>query len=319
MERSINFCTLTADISSEFEKTNSKLKKQYLLENIKKYHEITAHIIGKKGTFGTGYPFYALGPHLKGDLPIIDEQLRYNNELISAAAGCKYSNWTCAHCLSENGTKMPDLKTICKTCHKMDDSLKPRKLINRLPDIDLWIVCNKDQVEETKRLLTQLFKEHNMIPSDIDPVHTIEEVGEIVNDIKRGIMPNKWLPLDTHIIDYETFIKLIEQLPQVLLEAKKTGKIPYLPIHPFSLRKKWQQDDEPYNFVQDFLLSLTDFNFEPTLKAALEETRKILAKTYTIDELYEIMLSSGPESVVRRQKTKQLQLCFKERIQSWKK
>ena len=56
-----------------------------------------------------------------------------------------------------------------------------------------------------------------------------------------------------------------------------------------------------------------------TLKGALEETRKILAKTYTIDELYEIMLSSGPESVVRRQKTKQLEQCFRERIQSWKK
>ena len=319
MERNINFCIRTANISTEFEKTNTELKKQYLLENINKYHEITSQISGNKGTFGTGYPFYALGTHLAGSLPIIEEQLRYNDELISAVAGCPYTNWTCAHCLGENGTKMPDLKTICKPCPHMIDELKPRKLINRLPDIDLWIVCDKSQIEETKKLLTQLFKEHNMIPSDIDPVHTIEEVGEIIEDIKRGIMPNKWLPLDTHIIDYETFIKLIEQLPQVLLEAKKTGKIPYLPIHPYSLRKKWQQDDEPYNFVQDFLLSLTDFDFEPTLKGALEETRKILAKTYTIDELYEIMLSSGPESVVRRQKTKQLELCFRERIQSWKK
>ena len=319
MERNINFCVKTANISSEFETTNTELKRQYLLENIKKYHEVTSQINCSKGTFGTGYPFYALGSHLEGTLPIIDEQLRYNNELISTATGCHYTNWTCAHCLSENGTKMPDLKTICKPCSHMDDALKPRKLINRLPDIDLWIVCPKDKVEETKIKLLELFTQQNMIPSDIDPVNTIEEVEEIVEDIKNGIMPTKWLPLDTHIIDYETFIDLINQLPQVLIEAKKTGKIPYLPIHPYSLRKKWQQDDEPYNFVQDFLLSLTDFNFEPTLKGALEETRKILAKTYTIDELYEIMLSSGPESVVRRQKTKQLELCFRERIQSWKK
>ena len=319
MEKKIDFCITTANISTEFEKTNTELKRRYLLENIKKYHEVTSQIIGNKGTFGTGYPFYVLGHHLEGSLPIIDEQIRYNNELICAATSCHYANWNCALCLSQNGPTMPDLKTICKPCHNMDDQLKPRKLINRLPDIDLWLVCENDKVEEAKKLLVDLFTQQGMIPSDIDPVHTIEELGEITEDLKKGIMPSKWLPLDTHIIDYNTFISLINQLPQVLLEAKKTGKIPYLPIHPYSLRKKWQQDDEPYNFVQDFLLSLTDFNFEPTLKGALEETRRIIAKTYTIDELYEIMLSAGPESVVRRQKTKQLELCFKERIKSWKK
>ena len=319
MERDISFCIKTANISTEFEKTNTELKRKYLLANIKKYHEVTSQISCNKGTFGTGYPFYALSGDLTGTLPIIDEQLRYNNDLISAATGCTYSKWICAHCLSKNGTKMPDLKTICKPCQQMDDELKPRKLINRLPDIDLWIVCPKDKIEETKIKLLELFQSQNMIPSDINPVQTIEDVAEIVDNISQGIMPKKWLPLDTHIIDYETLIALIKQLPQILLEAKQTGQIPYLPIHPYSLRKKWQQDDQPYNFVQDFLLSLTDFNFEPTLKGALEETRKILAKTYTIDELYEIMLSSGPESVVRRQKTKQLEQCFRERIQSWKK
>lgn len=318
MAKNINFCVKTANISTDFEITNTELKRQYLLANINKYHEITSQITSNKGTFGTGYPFYALGTNLEGTLPIINEQLRYNNELISAVAGCSYTSWTCAHCLKENSTKMPDLKTICKPCTNMDDALKPRKLINRLPDIDLWIICPKDKVEKTKIQLVELFKKQNMIPSDIDPVHTIEEVEEIVDNLKKNIMPTKWLPLDTHIIDYETFIELINKLPQILIETKKKGKIPYLPIHPYSLRKQWQQDDEPYNFVQDFLLSLTDFGFEPTLKGVLEETRKIIAKTYTIEELYEIMLSSGPESVVRRQQTKQLQSCFQERIKSWK-
>ena len=319
MKRSIDFCIKTANISTDFEKTNTELKREYLISNINQYHQITSQISCNKGTFGTGYPFYALNSQLKGKLPIINEQIRYNNELISAVTGCTYTTWTCAHCIKENGTKMPDLKTICKPCSQMDNALKPRKLINRLPDIDLWLVCPKSQVEETKIKLIELFKEQNMIPSDIDPVQTIEDVEEIVNDITQGLMPSKWLPLDTHIIDYETFIELIKKLPQILIDAKKTNKIPYLPIHPQSLRKQWQQDDEPYNFVQDFLLSLTDFNFEPTLKGALEETRKIIAKTYTIDELYEIMLSSGPESVVRRHETQQLQLCFQERIKSWKK
>ena len=319
MERNIDFCVQTANISTEFEKTNTELKRLYLLENIKKYHEITSNIEYSKGTFGTGYPFYVLGKNLEGTLPVIDEQIRYNNELISAVAGCHYSNWKCAHCLSENGITMPDLKTICIPCQNMDNALKPRKLINRLPDIDLWIVCPKDRVEETKERLSLLFASQDMIPSDINPVHTIEDVAEITEDLKKGIMPSKWLPLDTHIIDYETLYKLINKLPEILKTAKESGEIPYLPIHPFSLRKKWQQDDQPYNFVQDFLLSLTEYDFEPNLKTALERTREILANTYTIEELYAIMLACGPESVVRRQQTKQLELCFKERIQSWKK
>ena len=220
--------------------------------------------------------------------------------------------------LKYNGRVMPDLKTICRTCKQMDDTLKPRKIINSMPDIDLWIVCENGKIEETKEKLLYLFASSQMTPSDINPVQTIEDIGEITSDLKAGIIPRKWLPLDTHIIDYDTFYTLIEQLPAIIEEAKRTGKIPYLPIHPFSLRKKWQQDDEPYNFVQDFLLSLTDFDFEINLKQVLEKTREILAKTYTIDELYEIMLSSGPESVVRRQKTKQLESSFKERIKSWK-
>ena len=30
---------------------------------------------------------------------------------------------------------MPDLKRICKPCPQVKDSIKPRKVINRLPDV----------------------------------------------------------------------------------------------------------------------------------------------------------------------------------------
>lgn len=318
MEKDITYCCEVANISTEFELLNTTLKKEYLLKNILKYNSIASQINGNKGTFCTGYPFYVLSPTLEGDLPIINEQLRYNEELIKIATGCKYSKWTCAHCLSTKGSTMPDLKTICKTCPNMDDGLKPRKIINRLPDIDFWLVCEDHRVEEAKLLLESLFKENNMYPSDINPLKTIDELKTITKDLKNDTMPSKYLPLDVHIINYSTFLKLIEKVPEVLINAKNNNKTPYLPIHPFSLRKKWQQDDEPYNFIQDYLLSITDFNFEPTLKNILTITRTIIANTYTIDELYEIMLSSGPESVVRRHQTKELKLRFEERIKSWK-
>lgn len=36
---------------------------------------------GFKGAFGTGYPFYAIGSNMQYSYPIIEEQIRYNDEL----------------------------------------------------------------------------------------------------------------------------------------------------------------------------------------------------------------------------------------------
>ena len=38
----------------------------------------------------------------------------------------------------------------------MLDSLKPRKLINRLPDLDMWIVCKDGKVEVAQEELTNV-------------------------------------------------------------------------------------------------------------------------------------------------------------------
>lgn len=319
MEKTINICREAAQISNEYEKNNTGLKKEYIIRNIMLYNSMAEMVSGYKGSFGTGYPFYVLNKGFKGDLPVIDEQLRYNEELIKAVENSKYTTWTCAECLSKNGTTMPDLKQICKTCPNMDNALKPRKVINRLPDIDMWMVCEDSYVQEVMEKLINLFNENNMQPSDINPLQTIMDIKEITECLKNGIMPEKMLPADAHIINYSTLHSLIEQVPFTIKHSLEEGNIPYLPIHPLSYRKKWQYDDAAYNFIHDFLSSLTEFSFEGDLQQLLDETRNIVASEYSFEQLYNILLTTGPESVERRHKTLQLKTAFKGRIDSWKK
>jgi len=319
MEKTIEFLIEAAEASNDIEKTNTELKRKYLIRHVMIYNYIVRMINGNRGSFGTGYPFYALGENLTGNLPIIDEQLRYNNELINAVEQSEYSTWNCAECLAQNSESMPDLKQICKPCPNMDDALKPRKIINRLLDIDMWMVCNKKDIESAKEQLIMLFDAYNLQTSDNDPVQTIINVTRISKLLKEGISPDILLPLDAHIIDYETLYSLIEKVPEIIYNAHTTGKVPYLPIHPLSYRKTWQYDDTAYNFVHDYLSSFTPYNFDEELRMLLEQTRNEIANDYSFEELYECLLRTGPESVLRRHRTLELKNRFKERVNSWKK
>ncbi len=314
---SINICINAAMASTDFERSNSELKKLYLLKNILFYNDVTKSVDGNCGTFGTGYPFYALNNNFDGQLPVIEEQIRYNNELISAAAGSKCNSWNCSNCLQQKGHMMPDLKQVCKTCKNMDDALKPRKVINRLPDIDMWMVCDTSCITDAKKKLTLLFKENGMKPSDINPIETLEDIFSISEDIKNGKMPSKKLPLDSHIIDYNVLFSLIERVPYVIKKATENWEIPYLAIHPLSYRKKWQYDDMPYNFIHDYLSSLTEFGFKDELKDILIQTRRELVSIYTPEQLYNYLVLCGPASVARRHETKELKKVFEERISLW--
>lgn len=318
MEQPITICSKVAEISTEFEQNNSELKRLYYLNNIIHFNHIVSQINGNYGSFGTGYPFYALGKNLEGQLPVIFEQIRYNNELLDAVDISAHKFWNCASCLEEKGHEMLDLKSICKPCPNMDDALKPRKIINRLPDIDMWMICDKLQVIDASRQLTKLFSEGNMHTSDINPLQTIFDMDEINESLKSGKMPQKFLPIDAHIIDYRTLSQLIEQIPYVLKQASNTNNIPFLPIHPLSFRKIWQYDDTAYNFVHDFLSSLTEYNLEENLQQLLTQIRDEIAKSYSFDELYNYLIASGPESVLKRHRTLELKNRFKERVESWK-
>ena len=315
------------EASTIFEQTNTDLKKAYLLKYIDLYNSIVSDLPSFKGAFGTGYPFYALGKNLQGKLPIIEEQLRYNNELLKSMQNyvakkrcCENcdSNWPCESCLEENCKEMPDLKKVCKKCPVTPKQLKPRKVINRLPDIDLWMVVEDGYEDITKKKLIELFEKYNLHTSDVDPIKTINEVYQISTELKNGIMPTKHIPLDSHIITHSELYSLINMVLPTMIKATEEHKIPYLPILPESLRKKWQHDDEAYNFIHDFLYALTEYEFESDLRDSLRRTRRSLVQAYDNDELEKIAIITGAEPVKRRQQEPVLRLRFKERVNLWK-
>lgn len=306
------------EASNTYEYANNDTKRKYLIQIIMLYNSIVSELEGYRGSFGTGYPFYALKSDMTGELPIIQEQIRYNNQLLEDAKKCNCTSWECEKCLRVNGSKMADIKEVCKPCQKVDNSVKPRKLINRLPDMDLWMVCDQDKIEDSKTRLIEEFKKNNMRTSDVDPVRTIKETYNIANQLANEKMPKKMVPIDTHIIDYQTLLSLIEQVPEALKKASMDGTIPYLEIWPVSYRKTWQHDDQPYNFVHDFLHSMSPYNFDGNLREELERARSIVSKLYTIEQLYSFMIKTGPDSVLRRHETPVLKKRFEERVTEWK-
>lgn len=313
----MNICEVAANASTMYEMNNSKLKKDYIFKNIDLINLIMFRTSGFCGSFGTGYPFYALNETISDNLPIIQEQIRYNNELKDNANGLL--EWVCEDCLKSNGANMPDLKQICKPCPEINNSLKPRKVINRLPDIDMWMICEDDKIESAKVELNKKFEDLHLHTSDVDPVLTIYEMKKIAEEISNGIMPCEWLPIDIHIIEYSKFAYLLDNVPLVLLDSFERKKIPYLPIHPISLRKVWQYDDTAYNFVMDYLFSLTPFNFTSKLEAKLMYSRKIISSIFGPDQLMDMLVLTMMDSARRRFETVELKECYKERIKSWKK
>lgn len=313
----MNSCIKAVNASNRFENENSELKRQYIILNIETIKKIMKLVPGYCGCFGTGYPFYALN-NLEGTLPIINEQIRYNEELLTELENNDL-NWECESCLAENISQMPDLKRICKPCPKIPDSLKPRKVINRLPDVDMWLICADDKMEEAKDILVKIFNALDMHPSDIDPLKTIDDVSSIAEDIYQGKMPKKLLPLDIHIIEYSKFNELVNNIPITISLAYYSGSAPYLPIHPISLRKDWQYDDTAYNFVLDFLYSLTPFDWNENLLKKLIYTRTLIGKTFSKEELFEILNMVSSDAVKRRFETPQLKRLYERRIESWKK
>lgn len=315
---SMDYCQKAVEASTIFEVNNTELKRLYILENINKFNNMAKLVSNSNGTFGTGYPFYVLNSNLEGELPVIEEQLRYNNELLERIKESNKIIWLCGKCLEERGETLPDLKQICKPCPRIDSELKPRKIINRLPDIDMWIVSSKNNVEQTKEEMTKLFSDFDLYPSDINPIRTMQDIINISGDIERGIMPNRNLPLDAHIIDKETLISLIENVPKTL-EESVSENTPYLPIHPQSYRKKWQYDDEAYNFIYDYLSAFTPFNCDCDIMEALVDSRERVTRDFTNDELFKFLYSSATTANKRRFESKSLRKVFNERVETWRK
>ena len=86
---------ITEKTSTDFEQVNSELKRKYLIWNIETFNMVVSKVGVNRGSFGTGYPFYALNQDLKGTIPIIEEQIRYNRILVRDGIRIQKSIWKC--------------------------------------------------------------------------------------------------------------------------------------------------------------------------------------------------------------------------------
>ena len=172
--------------STDFEEANNGMKRKYLLWNIEAFNTMAKYVKASCGTFGTGYPFYALDQDKHGKLPIIPEQIRYNRQLVKDGLPYQKSIWECQSCIrGENYETMTDLKIICKPCPRMPNELKPRKIINRLPDLDMWLVSKDDMVKFAQEQLTGLLNKYDMRTSDQNPLLSIDELIKIAKDLQN--------------------------------------------------------------------------------------------------------------------------------------
>jgi hypothetical protein len=309
----IQIVEIVARLSSMYELENTALKKAYTqheIELIKNVFKLSKYY---RGTFGTGYPFYAVGEDMSHNLPIILEQLRYNNELIEQCRKQDTILWACLNCLEERIDDFPNLKIYCKYCIDSPNELKPRKVINRIPDLDIWCVAGKGTTIKICEELSPLLEQATLTTSDVNPLQTFKDLKEIVMELQSGKMPTKHLPIDIHVVEEEILNHLIEMVPGSI----GTGNLDLL-IYPYSLRKDWNYEAEGYNFIQDFLGSFSDLGLPSETQKKLCESRNKLAKRYSVDELYAILMETATDSTKRRYETVQLQEVFKEKVKKWK-
>lgn len=181
-------------------------------------------------------------------------------------------------------------------------------------------MCDEKQIKKIQEPLRERLYKSGFETSDVDPYKTICDVVEIAESLQINRLPQKKLPIDTHLIDKATIYTLLNQIPKVLAEcAGHKNKVPYLPIHPLSLRKHWQKDDEAYNFVHDFFCSFTPIEMDAEIKQMIDETRQAVAKRYDFDLLYQWTLTTGAKSTVRRFNTQALKENAYEKFAQWEK
>ncbi len=303
--------------STDFERTNTDLKRKYLIWNIEAFKIIASAVRVGKGAFGTGYPFYALDENLKGTLPIIQEQIRYNRQLVKDGEVVQKSIWLCKSCIDRNHLDMKDLKGVCRSCPNVLKELKPRKVINRLPDFDMWLICEDGCIAQAQEELDRLLKEYSITTSDIEPIKTIEDIYRISAMLKEGKFPKIYLPIDAHIMEYSKMRELIEQVPVVLRDSKLREIKPYLPIMPKSYRKEWRYDNEAYNFIYDYLSAFTPFNFPQELQECLNKSRARVSRENSPEELFGFLMQSATDANFRRFQTVELEENFIKRVTNW--
>lgn len=312
-------------------------KKRYIQENYRMFKELGESLDHVVAAFTTGYPGYDLS------LAEIDEQYRYNNELLKQVQTLGIGNmtWKCGGCLIKNYHKMPNLKQVCYPCTLANTEIKPRKILNRLPDMDMWYVFDDTNLESGEKecnnsmnlmqeILTMLPQKH-LYTSDINPIRAINDIYEISTTLANNKIPNISLPVDIHIVGLNYLKSLINQVPMHMFDKLDSNSMSEdLKINPISLRKNWEFDPEGYNFVYDFLASFTVLplsksngkvqcsDAEKGLINLVNLTRKQIVEYFDKNEILKVLYAVSNPASKRRFETNSLIEELNKKFDNWK-
>jgi hypothetical protein len=301
--------TLSLELAAEFSEDESVLKGEYMAQQFEDFTHAVRSIPGYKGSFATGYPYYAQNPD--GGVYAVPEIARYARSFIpkiEADAARGNGAWICGAC--QVFSDLPDLKSQCKPCDAVD--IRPRDIFKALPDVDFWVVADDDEtpVSEFEQAVEDHVEREGFYVSDKDIAQAFDDTIHVMKALKRGNMPPTRLPLDLHVVTKKQMLNRLGKVQKTL----KRGEM--LPISTRSLHKQWESSDEPYDFLKDFLFSMTPGDWpDAELQTALFTSRKA-AKEHIGSKIVEIV-SGMAEKEARQLGATPLQECLVQRIRSW--
>lgn len=297
------------DTAAEYAQDTSVLKGNYLQQQFDDFTEAVRSVPGYKGVFGTGYPFYALRPD--GGTYDVPEITRYTRSFISEVqkdAQRNYGAWICGACQVE--TDLPDLKTYCKPCKQVD--FKPRDIFKALPDLDFWVIVDPETetLDRTEEIIRDRVEAAGFYASDSNVSQAVDSTLYVMRTLQRGHMPSARLPLDLHVVTKQEILACINEAPRALAQGET------IPISPRSLHVRWEDTDEPYDFLKDFLFSLTAQDWQDEdLWRSLRDARHS-AKSLVGDDIVQAVAERAPKEA-RQLESPEIQQCLRNRIAEW--
>lgn len=298
------------DLAIDFNNDRSNRKGEYLAAQFEDFTQAASWVPGYKGAFGTGYPFYAQRDD--GSVVAVEEISRFISETKVRAKedeASRVGEWACGMC--QIAVEHVDLKQKCKPCTAQ--VLKPRDMFKALPDLDYWIVVEQDS-PHVEGAASSILQRAGFQQSDADIYFAVHDTIEVLTALKGGREPRARLPLDLHIVT-------VDQLKGALLKvqtATSQGFKDKVPISPRSLHIVWEDVDEPYDFLKDFLLSFTVGGIlDPELGAMIKQTQEIVAAHSTPKQVIDALRLMHPKEQ-RQLETKELQTLLQRRLESWK-
>ena len=252
----------------------------YLLEQAKTVAGIISKVPGVQACCATGYPFYAIsrqdgGPLRIPSIPAFVASVR--KELNKEPA----SEWACLRC--PKFLESDDPKNNCKPC--TETSLKPRKMLAALPDLDITIIRDNSN-PNLESDIEKAIHRAGYLQSDLSLEDALNKCATLTRELSENGRSDTKLPIDLHIWSLDD----VRANTAALLD----GKNPSIPTR--SMYRPWK--DDTMNLGFDFAFSLTVLAGSNSISSYLIQVRQAFAQRVASGQidLVESLSSTSPRA-----------------------